>query len=239
MAKRDLDEHAITELTLYANQTSELYDFRIGIVKQIMERIAKGSYNSELGVRLWERWYTDAAKRYAKEYAIANEWTALFPVAERKEAAHHQEQDELVRIELGEYDWLFAKPNPIHHGYSQHSISENIREERHRGKSQPQSVAIALQTARDAWREKHPSGVMPSGLRKNPRKITLVAPTKTSKKQYYIVGAKLGKIVVYIGRNKVSDTHTEAHLYPTRGTVDKEVKRLREKFPEWRWSVWS
>lgn len=43
---------------------------------------------------------------------------------------------------------------PLSKGYSQKSISSNIRKEMKRGKPQPQAVAIALNTARKARKER-------------------------------------------------------------------------------------
>lgn len=42
---------------------------------------------------------------------------------------------------------------PLKKGYSKKSISENIKEEMHKGKSQQQSIAIALNIAKKAKRK--------------------------------------------------------------------------------------
>lgn len=44
---------------------------------------------------------------------------------------------------------------PLHKGFSQRTISQNIRTEMHAGRTQSQSVAIALETARRAAEKAH------------------------------------------------------------------------------------
>jgi hypothetical protein len=74
----------------------------------------------------------------------------------------------LSALEILERTYEESEPesNPIKRGYSRSTISANISREMQRGKSQPQAVAIALKTAREAWRAKHPSGRFPAHLRK-------------------------------------------------------------------------
>jgi hypothetical protein len=57
------------------------------------------------------------------------------------------------------------KKNPLVAGYSAKSVSANIRREMHAGKSQAQSVAIALSVARKAYRKRHPGTTLPKRLR--------------------------------------------------------------------------
>ena len=57
---------------------------------------------------------------------------------------------------------------PLIEGYSREAISANIRREMHRGADQDQAVAIALNTARRAYRARHPRGRLPAHLRSNP-----------------------------------------------------------------------
>ena len=241
MPRHDLDEHAITELLLYANQTGELYDKRLDAVKTMLRLIRMGTYDSTFGIKLWERWMTEAAKSYAKEFAQAKDWNLIFPAAERHEAAHHQEQDELVRIALGEYDWLEAgkKPNPMEPGYSRGTISENIAEMMNTGHMQSQAVAAALNSARKSFKSRHHGEHLPSYLQRKKNTMTLISP-KGTKKNFYIVGVKrtgAKESAVYIGRDRVSDEIKKAKPYPTKQSADKELKRLKKLFISWNWFV--
>ncbi len=58
--------------------------------------------------------------------------------------------------------------NPLVRGYSRAAIGANIRREIHAGREQDQAVAIALSTARRAYRARHPRGRPPAHLRRNP-----------------------------------------------------------------------
>jgi hypothetical protein len=56
--------------------------------------------------------------------------------------------------------------NPLKHGYSEQAISDNIAREMRAGRDRSQAVAIAYQTARTAWKEKHPDKALPARLRR-------------------------------------------------------------------------
>lgn len=55
---------------------------------------------------------------------------------------------------------------PLIHGHTDRSIRKNIRAEVRAGRPQGQAVAIALNTARAAWRKAHPMGPFPKHIRK-------------------------------------------------------------------------
>jgi hypothetical protein len=57
---------------------------------------------------------------------------------------------------------------PLTRGYSREAIAANIRRELHAGAPQDQAVAIALETARGAYRARHRRGRLPRTLRRNP-----------------------------------------------------------------------
>ena len=62
-----VDEHAATELELYAENTSELYNQKKSILANIQRRLKKGTYDHSLAPKLWMYWVDAAAKRYVKE----------------------------------------------------------------------------------------------------------------------------------------------------------------------------
>jgi len=55
---------------------------------------------------------------------------------------------------------------PLVYGYSKSAISSNIAMLIREGRSRAQASAVALKTAREAWREKHPVGALPHYLRR-------------------------------------------------------------------------
>jgi hypothetical protein len=59
-----------------------------------------------------------------------------------------------------------VKKNPLLGGYSRETISANIRREMEAGHEQVQAVAMALESAREAWREAHPGKRLPAYLRR-------------------------------------------------------------------------
>jgi hypothetical protein len=63
-----VDEHAVTELDLYAENTSELYNQKKSVLANIRRRIASGKYDHALAPKLWMYWVDAAAKRYIKEF---------------------------------------------------------------------------------------------------------------------------------------------------------------------------
>ena len=56
------------------------------------------------------------------------------------------------------------RKNPLRKGYSQTTVSANIAQLRREGYSEAQAAAIALRSARAAWRKKSPRGGFPKHL---------------------------------------------------------------------------
>lgn len=88
-----VDEHAVTELELYADNDRALYDARAPYLENMARRMKKGTYKPALGVKLWGYYVERAAKAYAKEFASAKDWARLFPPATRREVAKHYEEE--------------------------------------------------------------------------------------------------------------------------------------------------
>lgn len=64
----EVDQTALTELDLYAENTSELYNQKKSILANIKRRLGKGTYDHSLAPKLWMYWVDAAAKRYVKEF---------------------------------------------------------------------------------------------------------------------------------------------------------------------------
>ena len=63
-----VDEHALNELDLYAENTSELYNQKKSILANIQRKIKSGKYDHNLAPKLWMYWVDAASKRYRKEF---------------------------------------------------------------------------------------------------------------------------------------------------------------------------
>lgn len=86
------DEHAATELVLYAENDADPYrQMRRPIELNLIKKYKAGKYNRELAVKLWGYLADEAAKRYAKEYgsnfSYADRWNVMFTPATRRLAA--------------------------------------------------------------------------------------------------------------------------------------------------------
>lgn len=92
-----------SELDLYADNTGELYPQHQAIILNLKRKIAAGRYDASKAYKLWEYWYTNAAKRYAKEYSVGSDWSKIFPAIIRRKLAKERARDEHVKILNGEY----------------------------------------------------------------------------------------------------------------------------------------
>ena len=63
-----VDEHAKTELDLYAENTSELYNQKKSILANLARKSKKGVYDPTKAAKLWGYWVESASKRYRKEF---------------------------------------------------------------------------------------------------------------------------------------------------------------------------
>jgi len=94
----NFDEHAATELELYADNTAELYNQKVAILENLKKRLAKGTYDKEKAIKLWMYWVDAAAKRYAKEFG--GTWSTLFSPTTRLEVARREEERERAEMQL-------------------------------------------------------------------------------------------------------------------------------------------
>jgi hypothetical protein len=91
-----VDEHAVRELELYADNDGALYKARRPYLDNMLRRMEKGTYDAKKGVKLWEYFAARAAKSYAREFG--GSWSRTFPPAVRRRAAEHFERE--ARAEL-------------------------------------------------------------------------------------------------------------------------------------------
>jgi len=92
------NEEAARELVLYVTNDSDLYHRQaILIMDNLARKMRRGQYDHDLAVKAWA-WLANAgAKKYAKEFATASEWAAIFSPATRLMAAQelrdHYDED--------------------------------------------------------------------------------------------------------------------------------------------------
>lgn len=79
-----VDTQAATELDLYAENTSELYNQKKSILANIRRRISSGKYNHAMAPKLWMYWVDAAAKRYVKEFGSGGNISTIFNKATRE-----------------------------------------------------------------------------------------------------------------------------------------------------------
>jgi len=85
--REPVDEQALEELDLYANNTAELYPQKQAILRNIERRIKNGSYDPSLAPKVWLYWVDQSAKMYADEFAERREWSRIFSPATREALA--------------------------------------------------------------------------------------------------------------------------------------------------------
>lgn len=107
-----IDEHAVTELRLYAENESAIYPQHQAIVENIKRKMARGVYEPSKAPKLWGYWVDAAARRYVKEFG--GDLTTTFPPAVRRAVAAEVAHDEGERIKVGEYGPVASKSAKAH-----------------------------------------------------------------------------------------------------------------------------
>jgi hypothetical protein len=83
----EVDETALEELDLYAENTSEIYNQKKSILENIRRRLKNGTYSAVLAPKLWMYWVESAAKRYGKEFGTSSRVDAIFNLPTREALA--------------------------------------------------------------------------------------------------------------------------------------------------------
>ena len=96
-----VDEDAINELQLFADNDERLYSQRtMAVMRNQAKKFKKGVYDSALARKLWYSWAGDAAKRYKAEFG-GPAWFVQFPTDVRKKVAEEREADALAEFNAG------------------------------------------------------------------------------------------------------------------------------------------
>ena len=100
------DKEAARELFLYAENNSDLYHQQyIPIVRNLVKKFHKGTYDKEKAVKLWMYYVEANAKHYAKNHSSqVSDWKYLFNKNTRLAVAREFEEYVKTEIELGNFD---------------------------------------------------------------------------------------------------------------------------------------
>ena len=88
-----VDEHAMHELDLYAENEYSLYAQKKAIFANLQKKASKGVYDADKAAKLWGYWVKAAADKYKKEFggpsfnkatrdALAKELAVRYPRGE-------------------------------------------------------------------------------------------------------------------------------------------------------------
>lgn len=100
----------VRELEIFVNNDADIYKRRMEpIIKNLMTKKAQGKYKSDMAVKAFMYAVEDGAKKYASEYANANEWNKIFPKNVRTEVAKSLRDDFEEEAEDGNYDEYIPK----------------------------------------------------------------------------------------------------------------------------------
>lgn len=100
--KKKIDNDAVRELELYAENTRQVYDACLTpTIAHLQKKYKKGVYDKGKACKAWEHVAEYAAKMYYKEFCENGmEWYNVFPAAERRECAKQLEEiyfDEYIK----------------------------------------------------------------------------------------------------------------------------------------------
>lgn len=91
--------HEARELVLYAENDQGMYRMRKAYLENVRRKMKRGTYQVDLGIKLWTYYATLAAKNYAREHgSMSSSWSRMFPTSARREAAERFEKDARAEI---------------------------------------------------------------------------------------------------------------------------------------------
>jgi len=98
---------ASRELLIYVENDGVLYErMKLPIVRNLLKKMKKGTYDPSLAPKAWLPLLEVAAKKYAKEFGVGSDWSISFSAATRRQAAQEMAAHEETRMRNGEYDFV-------------------------------------------------------------------------------------------------------------------------------------
>jgi hypothetical protein len=102
-----IDEDLEEELFLHIQNEGKLYQDRMVIVRNLVNRMVKGTYSKSAAEKLWLHFInTEVVPKYMREFRIKEPDDKYIPSALRKSLAARLEEHEKGRIDFGDYDHL-------------------------------------------------------------------------------------------------------------------------------------
>ena len=107
---REPDMVAATELDLYVTNDADLYrQQHQPILKNLITKMARGTYDRDKAVKLFMYLAENGAKKYAREFGDGREWNVIFTVPTRRAAATMWRDYFETEAKLGNYDNFLPK----------------------------------------------------------------------------------------------------------------------------------
>lgn len=97
-----VDEDAATELSLYIDNDSHMYERQKAFVNNVKRKIKSGKYDPSLAPKLWSVYVEEGAKRYMKEIAGSGKVSDVFNKATRNYLAEEYAKTAYQKILRGE-----------------------------------------------------------------------------------------------------------------------------------------
>jgi hypothetical protein len=95
---------AARELELFAENDDDLYQrSAVPIMKNLSKKFKKGTYDPELGVKLWKYHADRAAKAYSEQHSTGDDWKTMFTPRDRMEMAKSMEDSWRSEMEAGNF----------------------------------------------------------------------------------------------------------------------------------------
>ena len=95
---------AARELELYAENDGDLYQQSgVPIMKNLSKKFKKGTYDPELGAKLWKYHADRAAKKYSQDHSTGDDWKTMFTPRDRMEMARSMEDSWRSEMEAGNF----------------------------------------------------------------------------------------------------------------------------------------
>jgi hypothetical protein len=174
------------ELILYAETRAEMMPMRDSIIKNVIRKINRGTYDPKKAGRLWQYWMDDAAQRYTREFDVPGHHASsygIFTATIRREAADWIAPKFYDEIMLDNYDHLLKlkRKNPLG---SKHKVITKKRRSAAQIRATKKMIAAArARRTKKKVRRRNPTirGTYQTA-RADPRQVRKRTPVRTGRR---------------------------------------------------------